>query len=124
MSFIESTVYSPRLAECIIPLVVGILLSVSEYSLCVQLMLDSPYTYSKLWLRDGAFGIFHRGRGDEREEEHENGNSRNQCPTLVHSESADNKSNDTNDNERTDNKIARTRLVGNLLPSGEIRCHF
>lgn len=71
-----------------------------------------------------GFRHFHRGRGDEREEEHENGNSRNQCPTLVHSESADNKSNDTNDNERTDNKIARTRLVGNLLPSGEIRCHF
>lgn len=66
----------------------------------------------------------HRGRGDEREEEHENGNNRNQYPTLVHSESADNKSNDTNDNESTDNKIARTRLVGNLPPSGEIRCHF
>lgn len=71
-----------------------------------------------------GFWHFHGGRGDEREEEHENGNSRNQYPTLVHSESADNKGNDTNDNERTDDEIARARLVGNLLPSGKIRRHF
>ena len=124
MSFIESTVCSPLLVECNIPLVfwnglvrIGVL-----FVFAVDAG-QSVHVFQAL-VEGRGFRHFHRGRGDEREEEHENGNNRNQYPTLVHSESADNKSNDTNNHERADDKIARTRLVGNLLPSGEIRCHF